>query len=95
MDPDISLALFSELSHLRQNGWDLIQEPERFRMRARNGTLEPSRLPQLLKDEAWRIAQFVAYSHFVSISKNSDNSFTIVSTMASGDGFEIVVEIAR
>jgi hypothetical protein len=45
-----------------------------------------------LRDEAWRIAQFVAYSHFVSIAKNPDGSFTIQSKMDSGDGFEIIVE---
>ena len=86
--------MFSELSFLRKEGWDLVQEPERFRMRAQPGTLDPSGLPQQLNEETWRIARFVAYAHFVSIAKNFEGSYTIVSRMDSGDGFEIIVEAA-
>ena len=94
MDSDIAMALNSELSFLLQEGWDLIQETERFRIRARFGTLSPIAMQQALRQEVWRIAQFVAYSHFVSIAKNTENSYTIESRMNSGDGFVIIVESA-
>ena len=94
MDADISQAINSELNFLIRDGWEIIREPSRFRLRAKPGTLEPSKLHQLLSDETWRIARFVAYSHFASVAKNPDGSFTIQSSMASGDGFEIVVEAA-
>ena len=94
MTPDTSLAIYSELSFLRKDGWDIVRDADRYRIVARSGTLDPSKRQHQLRDEAWRIAQFVAYSHFVSLAQNNDGSFSIVSRMASGDGFEIVVEAA-
>ena len=93
MDPDISQGVFSELNFLLKDGWDITIEPERFRVRARIGTIIQSRINQELSDEAWRIARFVGYSHFTSVAKNTDGSYSILSRMATGEGFEIVVEV--
>lgn len=92
MDPDISMAIYSELSFLLKDGWDISKELDLYRVRARPGTLDLSNQAQALSDEVWRIARFVAYANFVSIAKISENSYSINSHMASGDGFEIVLE---
>ncbi len=92
MTPDIAQGVSVELKFLLKPEWTLIQEPDRFRIKPPPGSSAQPDFHQLLRDEVWRIAQFVAYLHFVSIARNDDGSFTIVSKMESGNGFAIVFE---
>lgn len=92
MNPDTAQALFSELSFILNDKWDISREPNGYRIRARAGTLDTSNILSALRDEVWRIARFISYRHFVSITNDSENSYTIVSRMESGESFEIAVE---
>jgi hypothetical protein len=94
MTPDVAQGVSAELKFLLKPEWALIQEADRFRIKPPPGSNTKPDFHQLLGDELWRIAQFVAYSHFVSISKNEDGGYTLVSRMESGNGYTIVFEIA-
>jgi hypothetical protein len=93
MSPDIALGVSVELKFLLKPEWKLIEEADRFRIKPPPGSNTKPDFHQLLREELWRIAQFVAYAHFVSISKNEDGGYTIVSSMESGNGYTIVFEI--
>ena len=91
MPPDTAQGVEIELRFLLKDGWILTREPRGFRIVALAGTLDPARRHLELNDEVWRIARFVAYSPFVSITKNADGSYTIVSKRSEDEGFEVVV----
>jgi hypothetical protein len=93
MTPDVALGVSVELKFLLKPEWKLIQEPDRFRIKPPPGSNAKPNFHQLLREELWRIAQFVAYTDFVSISKNEDGGYTLVSRMESGNGYTIVFEI--
>jgi hypothetical protein len=82
-----------ELKFLLKPEWRLIQEPDRFRIKPPPGSNAKPDFAHVLRSEVWRIAEFVAYSHFVSISKNGNAGYTLVSRMESGDGYTIVFEV--
>jgi hypothetical protein len=92
MPPDTAQGVGIELEFLLKDGWDLLREPNGFRITAHAGTLDIEHRKQKLNDEVWRIARFVAYAYFVSISRNEDGSYTIFSKRSPKEGFEIVVE---
>ena len=93
MTPDVAQGVSVELKFLLKPEWTLIQEADRFRIKPPPGSNTKPDFHQFLREELWRIAQFVAYAHFVSISKNEDGGYTIVSSMESGNGYTIVFEI--
>ena len=70
--------------------WYRLREADRFRI---GPTLAVGATKDQFRDEVWRIARFVAYSDFVSITKNSDEGFTIVSIREGGTGFEIILQV--
>ena len=92
MNPDIALGVSSELRFLLKDGWLLQQDVERFRINPPSGSSTQANFKDILYAEVWRVAQFVAYANFVSITKRADGGYVIVSRMASGDGFEIDFE---
>jgi hypothetical protein len=91
MTPDVALGVSVELKFLLKPEWTLIEEADRFRIKPPAGS--KTKPDFHLREELWRIAQFVAYSHFVSISKNEDGGYTLVSRAESGNGYTIVFEI--
>ena len=93
MTPDVALGVSVELKFVLKPEWTLIEEADRFRVKPPPGSNTKPDFNQLLREELWRIAQFVAYSHFVSISKNEDGGYTLVSRAESGNGYTIVFEI--
>ena len=90
MDADTALGVSSELRFLLKDGWTSVREPERFVVKPPHEMTIKPEFSRELRDEVWRIANFVAYAHFVSIQKLPDGSFVLTSKMASNDGFEIV-----
>ena len=92
MDENTALGLRAELDHLVRPDWKIVREPDAFRIIAPHSTLPLKDRTAELQNEAWRIAQFIAYSHFVSISKTAGDDFIIISRMASGNGFEVRLE---
>ena len=93
--PDTQQGVAVELRHIVKDGWELIEEAGRFRIRARSGTLPSQTLDRTLREEAWRIAHFVAYTYFVSISRRKNGNYTIISKRSPGEGFEIVIEAEK
>ena len=93
MTPDVAQGASVELKFLLKPEWTLIQEADKFRIKPPPGSNTKPDFNQFLCDEVWRIARFVAYSHFVSIWKGEDGGFAIVSRMESGNGYTIVFEI--
>lgn len=89
MNADTSEALLHELNFLLKKDWIIHREPNRFRI----GPLLVAEQDGTFRDEVWRIAQFVAYSDFVSITKDPGGGYTIVSTRESGSGFEVILQI--
>lgn len=92
MTPDTAQGVSAELNFTLKEGWSFTQDPDRFRVRPPPGSQAGSDFKELLRSEVWRIAQFVAYGHFVSIERQSDGSYTVVSRTESGSAFEIVFE---
>ena len=92
MRSDIAQGVAIELNFLLKPGWKLFEEPEHFRIVA------PSALNRIetasidLRHEVWRIAQFVAYSDYVSIQKTAEGGYRLISKTASGEGFEIAFD---
>jgi len=92
MSPDTAQGVSVELSHFLKEGWSFTEEPDRFRVKPPPGSQAGADFKNELEREVWRIAQDVHYRNFVSIARNSDGSYTIVSRSDSGSAFEIVFE---
>ncbi len=95
MNPDTALGLSAELEFLLQSGWLQIREAERIRIVAPVDAISSKRFADDLKSEVWRIARFVAYPDFVSITRNGDGGYSIRSKIDSGGSFEILFEGPR
>ena len=90
MSPEIAQAINAELSFILKPGWNLKNDGTRFVVSPPDDALNVEKVSQELEDEVWRVARFVAYAAFVSISKSGDGSYTIASHMESGTGFTIL-----
>ncbi len=93
MSPDTAQGVYAELSFALKEGWSFIRYPEGFRIKPPPGSQARADFKGLLESEVWRIAQFVHYRDFVSITTNEDGSYTVVSKSDSGNAFQIVFEI--
>jgi hypothetical protein len=94
MNPDIAQGIAVELRDILKEGWTFVEEPERFVVNPPTTSPGDTISPRLLRDEVWRIARFVAYADFVTITKTPGGEFSIVSRNSSGHGFEIVFEVS-
>jgi hypothetical protein len=74
-----------------KEGWTFKQEAERFKVMPPLASLNDQDFSEKLRSEVWRLAEFVAYANFISISQ-VPAGYVIVSKMASGNGFEILIE---
>ena len=94
MEESVQLGINPELDHILKPGWSqrLEYESDRFRVMLPQNEPEKSMARAELYSEVWRIARFVAYPNFSSISKNPDSSFTLRSINTFGDGYEILFD---
>jgi hypothetical protein len=93
MTPDIEQGISVELKHILLPDWKIRVDQDGFILTPPKTDPANSQNLQLLSQEAWRIAQFVAYANFCSIEHSSEGSITIASHMASGNGFKIIIEV--
>ena len=92
MPPDTEQGILVELNYLLAADWNLTLEAGIFRVSPPLGSHATPEFARMLTDEAWRIARFVAYSFFASITKRPEGSYHIVSCSEDGIGFQIVLE---
>lgn len=92
MKPDIALAISVELQHFLKGDWQVIEHLDKFVVTNKDPNLSGDSLKAHLRETAWQIAQDVGYHHFVSVSEEPSGRITVVSTMESKDGFEIVFD---
>ena len=94
MEESIELGINAELDHILKPGWSqrLEYENDLFRVMLPQNEPDKSTARAELYSEVWRIARFVAYSNFSSISKNPDGGYTLKSNMESGNGYEILFD---
>ncbi len=91
---DIAQAIKAELDHLLPAGWNIVELTDRFLVTPKDANSKPT--DQALYAEAWRIAQFVAYRDFISISRRKAGGFTDrKSRTADGSAFLIEIAISR
>jgi hypothetical protein len=91
MTEDIAQAIAIELGHILQPNWSVKEEADRFVILPPSSVASDLGKVQIILDEVWRIARFVSYANFTSISESADGSFLIESHMPSGNGFKILV----
>ncbi len=89
MDTNTAMALHSELQNILAADWKLSREGDTIVVTSPGSALPQKERIAALQSEAWRIAEFTAYSNFVSIAKTPDDGFEITSYQASGKGFTI------
>jgi hypothetical protein len=94
MTEDIAQAISIELGHILKPGWSFKEETDHFVVLSPSSVATDGSRLQIVLDETWRIARFVAYANFSSISKAADGAFLIESHMSSGNGFKILVKSA-
>ena len=94
MEESIRQGINAELNFTLKPGWSQRLEPgrESFRVSLPQNEPDKSAARAELYSEVWRIARFVAYSNFSSISKNPDGGYTLKSNMESGNGYEILFD---
>ena len=92
MNADIAQGIAVELRDILKEGWTFVEEVERFVVSPPTNISGDATFPRQLRDEVWRIARFVAYPEFVSITKTEAGAFSVVSRTKSGNGFEVVFE---
>lgn len=94
MEESVQQGINAELNHILKPGWSqrLEVDKDRFRVMLPVGEIDKNLAKLEFVDEVWRIARFVAYANFSSISKNSDGSYSIRSTNTSGDSYEILID---
>jgi hypothetical protein len=92
MTPDTAQGVSAELSFALKEGWTFAQETDRFRVKPPPGSQAGLEFKELMRSEVWRIAQFVAYGHFVSIMRHADSNYTVISRSEEGSSFEIVFD---
>jgi hypothetical protein len=92
MDAETSQGVMAELDFLLKEDWTALPEVGRIRIHPPKGSSDRKNFDQLFRSEVWRIAEFVGYANFVSITRNADMGYTVISTMTSGGGLEIVFE---
>ncbi len=93
MDTNTAMALHAELQHILLADWKLSREGAAIVVTSPSSPLPLKERIATLQSEAWRIAQFIAYSNFVSIAKTPDDGFVIISYLVSGKGFEIRLKL--
>lgn len=94
MTQDTAEGLLHELGFALAAGWTMHRETSGFRVAPPEAMNVDPVLRTRLRAEVWRLAQFVAYSAFVSIEKMSDSGYAIKSRRDDGAGFMIIIEAA-
>jgi hypothetical protein len=93
MTPDTALGLSIEFKRFLKGDWSILQEPNGFRLTCKEQTLSGQELKAYLRNTAWQLARDLGYRNFVSLSEGTDGRIKIVSRMASGEGFELLIDI--
>lgn len=93
MTRETAEGILHELNFTLDQGWSIYYDSERFRVTPPKAVREFDKFDRIIEDEAWRIARFVAYSYFASISKMPDGRYVIASRLSPTEGFEIVLEV--
>jgi hypothetical protein len=89
MDQDTAMGVAAELRAFLKSGWTSTYDAIRFEVKSPTSVKASKESEDELVDEVWRISRLIAYRNFVSIRQENDGGFTVVSTMKSGNGFEI------
>jgi hypothetical protein len=92
MTPDIAQGVNAELQHVVPVDWKIRLDQDGFIL---TPPMDANASPQSgarILEEVWRIAQFVAYSDFCSISRAPDGAIVVSSNMANGNGFRLLIE---
>jgi hypothetical protein len=92
MTEDTAQGIYWELNFVLKPDWTMTKYDHGFHVGPPIGQHAGETLQQLLLEETWRIAQFVAYADFTSIELGSDGSHTISSRKKNGKGFQVVID---
>ena len=94
MEDSVRQGINAELNYILKPGWSqrLELDQDRFRVMLPENEEQKASARTELYDEVWRIARFVAYANFSSISKNPDGSYLLRSVNTSGDGYQILFD---
>jgi hypothetical protein len=92
MHPDIALGISVELQTVLKPDWKVREENDQFVLTPPQSTASEEKKWQLLSEEVWRIARFLGYANFCSVSRTDDGGAEIVSYLKSGDGFKLVIQ---
>ena len=94
MEESVQQGINAELDHILKPGWSqqLELEYDRFRVMLPKNEVDKVVARAELVDEVWRIARFVAYANYASISKNSNGEYILKSTNTSGNSYEILFD---
>lgn len=90
MTEDTAQGIYWELHHILRPGWTIHRQNDGFRV------APPKDGPEIasLDEEVWRIAQFVAYRPYVSLSFAIATGYTLESRRESGTGYRIYFDLA-
>ena len=91
MMQDTSEGLLHELNAILSPNWMLHREVNRFLIAPPVPMNESQDQSIRLRNEVWRIAQFVAYPTFTSIERLANGDYEIKSLRDDGTGFVIIV----
>ena len=89
MSPEVAHAISVELNFTLKPNWSVIQTAQRFEVTPAAVDWQSPGFSRLLRQEVWRVAQFISYSHFVSIESDGSDGYFLASRMDTGDGFEV------
>jgi hypothetical protein len=92
MHPDIALGISVELQTVLKPDWIVQEEKDYFVLTPPKTTVTDENKWRLLSEEVWRIARFVGYANFCSVSRTEDGGAEIVSYLKSGDGFKLIIQ---
>lgn len=93
MTPDTALGLSVEFKRFLEGDWSIIQEQNGFRLKCKDSTLAGQELKAHLRNTAWQLARDLGYHNFVSLAEDADGRIKITSKMASGEGFELLLDL--
>ena len=92
MNPDISQAIAVELGFALKRDWVATETANQFRVSPSAADRQLANFPRVLREEVWRVAQFIAYAHFVSIQQIDGGGYLLVSKNSEGNGFQVQFE---
>jgi hypothetical protein len=92
MTDDTQQGVLHELDTVLLPDWQLMCHNHGFRVAPPFGQRTGDDLRFFVASETWRIAQFVAYRPFVSITYLADGSYCIESRRDDGNGFQVIVD---